>query len=674
MDDKKLKELISKALLKDARVCDKTEGGEINLDIPKVFELLEKHDIAIMDSLFQIDEIKNIFFSKGKSAYIFKTNYFRFFLEGNEIGNSYTDYDNRIGLAFGKNKFIKYNSDVVVDFPYKDCILEGGQSTEEGMDIAYGAYSQEDGYQKGKVKRKEIFYNSILAQDEIDRLLDEKAFVNWSRYTKSKKDKVKKINRNSNGSISENLVINGNNLLTLHSLKKEFWGKVKLVYIDPPYNTGGPENIFTYNNTFNHSTWLTFMKNRLDIAKKLLRNDGFIAIAIDHCELGYLIVLCDEIFGKENMAGIVSVRHFPGGRTDSKYFSINSEFMLVYAMSPSSVFNMFEMTEETRKKYKFKDEVSLYYPREMMRDGDVNSRPEDRKNLYYPIYVSQDLKEFSLEKKDGYIEVLPTKNDGSKRVWDCSKQTFNDRVCIGDIEAKRNSNRIIISRKIRESNYKGRKLPTIWYESRYAAGRNGKTLLSETLGYQTDFSYPKSLYTVLDTLKLMTSGDDIILDFFAGSGTTGHAALALNKEDGGNRKFILVEQVDQHLNVCKDRISKVIKSLGSDVSFVYSEMAKWNEEIKNKILESNNIEDIEVLWKELSSRYFINYNVQVDNFNKILQEDGFRNLPLSQQKRMFLEMLDLNQLYVNKSEMKDKKYNLNQDDIKITEDFYGDGH
>ncbi len=180
------------------------------------------------------------------------------------------------------------------------------------------------------------------------------------------------LRRDTDGTIKENLIIKGNNLLALHSLKKQFAGKVKLIYIDPPYNTGGDANIFTYNNTFNHSTWLTFIKNRLEVAKKLLRDDGFIAIAIDHTELFYLGTLADEIFCRENRLGIITVRHFPGGRTNDKFFATTNEFMLVYAcnIDIAKVKELNISEEKFLKKFSEEDEKGKYRLSQFARMGE----------------------------------------------------------------------------------------------------------------------------------------------------------------------------------------------------------------------------------------------------------------------------------------------------------------
>lgn len=204
------------------------------------------------------------------------------------LPDSYTSYTNKIGLTHNGN-FISQTNDVVLDFPYKDCVLEGGQDKDDQ-------------------KRSEIFYNETIASDEISRMLAPKVFTNAKRYTAvGEKDLTGELDPNTiqvkeetgiTFKDDDNLIIKGNNLIALASLLKRYEGKVKCIYIDPPYNT--KNDSFNYNDSFNHSTWLTFMKNRLELARKLLREDGTIFVQCDDNEQAYLKVLMDSIFGRNN--------------------------------------------------------------------------------------------------------------------------------------------------------------------------------------------------------------------------------------------------------------------------------------------------------------------------------------------------------------------------------------
>ena len=263
--------------------------GEISLT--HLIDLARKLDEDIINKLLQDSETKNHFFKNISGNYNFLFDKFERFINSELLDNSYTSFKNRIGLTVD-NRYIKDSKDIVLNFPFKDCYLEGGQTKDEGEEEYF--YKDKDGLKSKKRKRKEIFFNEYIAYDEIDTLLSKKAFCNFKKYTKNGTEEVKSFNRNENGIIKDNLIIKGNNLLALHSLYSEFKGKVKLIYIDPPYNTGN--DTFNYNDNFNHSAWLVFMKDRLKIAKELLSNDGSIYINIDYNEVHYLKILMDEIF------------------------------------------------------------------------------------------------------------------------------------------------------------------------------------------------------------------------------------------------------------------------------------------------------------------------------------------------------------------------------------------
>src|SRR5690554_550148 len=322
-----------------------TDNGELKKWV--VLNKAQNFDEELIELLLANEELKTRFFKEIAGVTVFNQNLFIQFLEQkNYLNDSYTQYKNKVGLTID-GKYLKQRNEVALVWPFKDCILEGGQSREED-------------------KREEIFFNEILAQDEITQLLEPKVLTNAKRIDKDGEKPLDQFNRDAErnrkrglpeDTITDNLIIKGNNLLALHSLKKEFAGKVKLIYIDPPYNTSGDANIFTYNNTFNHSTWLTFMKNRLDISKDLLKDDGFIAIAIDHYELFYLGVLADEVFGRENRVGIITVVHKPEGRNQEKFVSTSNEYMLIYAKDKSKAnFNNVIFDEEKLKDFKFKDD------------------------------------------------------------------------------------------------------------------------------------------------------------------------------------------------------------------------------------------------------------------------------------------------------------------------------
>jgi len=665
----KLKQVLETVLRAESSFID-SESGELNY--AKVKDSADKIDERLISLLIEHKELKGKFFIKIKDVYVFNIQDFKFFLDESRIDNSYTKYANIIGLA-DNNGLLENRSEVVLDFPFKDCVLEGGQSTEEGID-AYFEYSNKSGkYEEKKSKRNEIFFNQVLAHDEIDRLFDRKALVNWKRFTKdSKKDgeALKEIKRDKTGLIQENLIIKGNNLLALHSLKSEFAGKIKLVYIDPPYNTEGAANTFTYNNTFNHSTWLTFVKNRAEIAKVLIKDDGFFALAIDHAELFYAGLLLDGVFGRENRVGVIAIETNPRGRSDSKFFATSHEYLLVYASNQEKAgINNLTLTKEQESNFNLEDGISSYRLLPFRRSGS-NSTPKERPNLYYPIYFNSKSGEISLEKNVGFDEINPIDTSGGSRVWRQSKKRCEEAVKNGDLVVKGESKKYSVYLKDRIKD--GRKPKTFWSNPKYDASSHGTILLKDMLGDKL-FSYPKSIYLMEDILKILTSPNDTILDYHAGSGTTGHAVLNLNQEDTGNRKFILIEQMDYIETVTVPRIKEVLKRSKSDDSFIYCGLAKWNEQAKEEIQNAKDLSTLIKLFDTLYEKYFLNYNVKIKEFkDKIIKEENLKKLTLAEQKGMFLTMLDLNQMYVQESEMSDKKYGISNEDQKLTKAFYSE--
>jgi len=247
-----------------------------------------------------------------------KDKFIKFVSNKQFLPDSYTAFKNKIGLIDEKGEFISQKKEVVLSWPYKDCVLEGGMTKEDR-------------------KRDEIFWNEILAPDEISRLFDPKVFTNAKRIDAKGEHRFGGFRTDESGDIKDNLIIKGNNLLALHSLKKRFAGKVKLIYIDPPYNTGGEANIFTYNNSFNHSTWLTFMKNRLIIARELLSDEAVIFISLDDNEAHYCKILMDEIFKRENF--IADICHKSRGSiSNDKIISPNHNHILLFAKNERKVF------------------------------------------------------------------------------------------------------------------------------------------------------------------------------------------------------------------------------------------------------------------------------------------------------------------------------------------------
>ncbi|CDE61488.1 dNA methylase N-4/N-6 domain protein [Fusobacterium sp. CAG:439] len=239
----------------------------------KIYECAMKMDKELIKLLLSNDKIKEKFFTDIDGTLVFDKTAFGWAINNKAfLQDSYTRFKNTIGLIDSREQFILSKNDVVLSFPYKDCVLEGGQTKEDQ-------------------KREEIFYNELLAPDDVDRLLAPKVFTSMKKYTKDGEGTATKCTN------TDNLIIQGNNLLALSSILKRCENKIKLIYLDPPYNT--TNDSFRYNDSFNHSTWLTFMKNRLELARKLLADDGSIYVQLDYNEVHYFKILMDEIFGEE---------------------------------------------------------------------------------------------------------------------------------------------------------------------------------------------------------------------------------------------------------------------------------------------------------------------------------------------------------------------------------------
>ncbi len=401
------------------------------------------------------------------------------------------------------------------------------------------------------------------------------------------------------------------------------------------------------------------------MGRDFLREDGFIAVAIDHYELFYLGVLMDEIFGRENRLGIISVIIKPEGRQFSKFISVSNEYLLIYSKCKERAkFNNVILKNENRTSFNLEDSVGKYKLRKYINYNPIKISGRKKKPEYwYSFYVSQDLKNISLEKRNDYIEVLPIEN-GLEKTWQTKKDKALERINNKDLVVKKEEGNYKLYLKIREDT--GERILSVWMDKKYNANTYGTKLLEKIIG-RKGVSYPKSLYTVLDTLKIMTDEDDIILDFFAGSGTTGHAALALNKEDGGNRRFILVEQLDEHIVDCIERNQKVLEQENIKDSFIYSELARWNEKYMQDIKGAGTSQELLNIYERMKKESFFRYEIDLSKFD----EQEFAKLSIKEQKQVLCECLDKNHLYVNLSEIDDVTYKISDEDKKLNKEFYG---
>lgn len=387
-------------------------------------------------------------------------------------------------------------------------------------------------------------------------------------------DEVEDKEINSDPDKPVNLLIEGDNYHALSVLNYTHKGKVDAIYADPPYNTGAKN--WVYNNdyvdgedAFRHSKWLSFMGKRLKLARSLLRDNGVIVVTIDDYEIATLRLLMDEIFGEKNYLGTVVIKSNPQGRSSVSGFQVSHEYALFYGRSSKAKIGRLPRTQEQIDRYKEKDSVGPFEWRNFRAQYSTESP-----KMKYPIFVKNDCSSFRipkmtwdakkqsyhlLEKPDKSEQVLlPVDSNGRERTWKWSIETVK-KVKGTEMGVRLNKD------KNPSVYYKGRMkdqwmLPyTIWDKTEYSASSMGANLLFSMLGSRK-FDYPKSLYAVMDSLRVLSSNKEAtFLDFFAGSGTTGHAALQLNKEDGGNRRFILCTNNENGIaeNVTYERIKRV---------------------------------------------------------------------------------------------------------------------
>jgi adenine-specific DNA-methyltransferase len=322
----------------------------------------------------------------------------------------------------------------------------------------------------------------------------------------------------------------------------------------------------------------------------------------------------------------------------------NSEFSLYYSKNSDRIIAVGgERNRKNQLKYEPQDILSL-----------------DEKNNV----ISHIPSEFNLDNQ--IIEIMPIDIYGKRRVW-----RWSDRKAI--LEAAKNDDFKVIENKggftvqLKDRIKEGRKSKTIWTDSKYDASSNGTILLKNLFDGEKLFSYPKSLHTVKDTLLLFTDSKDIILDFFAGSGTTAHAVLDLNKEDGGSRKFIMIEQMDYVETVTSKRVQKVIQQ-NDDGDFVYLELKKFNQSFIEQIEVAADTAALMVIWEQMKERSFLNYNVDIKKQDEHME--AFKALSLAEQKKHLCEILDKNQLYVNISSLEDTDFSCTEEEKKVTKAFY----
>ncbi|MBV8325471.1 site-specific DNA-methyltransferase [Chryseobacterium sp.] len=623
-----------------------SDNGEIKKWV--ILNKAQNFDEELIGLLLEDTDLKDKFFVKIKDIWVFKQNLFVQFLEQkNYLNDSYTQFKNKVGLTID-GKHLKQRNEVSLVWPFKDCILEGGQSREED-------------------KREEIFFNEVLAQDEITELLDPKVLTNAKRFDKNGEHVFDQFSRNENGTITDNLIIKGNNLLALHSLKKEFAGKVKLIYIDPPYyfNNTVDSDSFKYNSNFKLSTWLTFMKNRLEIAKDLLKEDGFMFIQIKTDGYAHLKILADSIFGSENLINSISVKMSESSGVKMAHIEKRLpnvfEHILVYSKSRNSKINPIKV-EKSNEEDNLKFEKYLNYYSKIIID---KSKPVEEWKI---VSIDKYFEINNLEKPDDNYKEFKIQN-AARIIYRTNNNSFEKLNIKGKL-AKITS---------------ARGIEYIWWE--------GKQML-----FLEDYinEYLCDLWLDISTINLNKEGgvnlpngkkpekliqriinlsiekNDIVLDYHLGSGTTAAVAHKMGRQyigfeqlDYGNNDSIV--RVNNVVNGEQGGISKSVNWQGGG-SFTYLELKKYNQTFIEKIEEAKDGEMLLQIWEEMKAKSFLNYNVDIQKQEQHIED--FKTLSLQEQKQHLCELLDKNQLYVNLSSLKDENFECTAEEQKVTKAFY----
>ena len=556
----------------------------------------------------------------------------------------YTRLSNKIGLyseSADRVGFVNNNNDVILSFPFKDAVLEAGMNKED----------------QG---REERFLHQEIDGADIDTLFEPKAFTNFKVFG-SDRNKEDITFFDESGELQQNLLIKGNNLLALHSLKQRFSKEVKCIFIDPPYYfiDTKPADTFAYNSNFKLSSWLVFMKNRLEIAKELLKDNGIIFITISDDGAHYLKVLADGIFGRENFIADVIWQSRKSISSDG-LLSISSTHVLTYAKDKTAVNKAdFKLALDVDG-FDLEDEQGKY-------KIEPFDAPNVRENLSYEI----------TNPNNGDVYTPP-----KGRCWRTTEAEYRsllerNRIQFGSKGLTRPQLKVYLEDAIEAG--KGKAASTLWgnvlpdtiiwnsTDTTTNATKHQQAMFGEVV-----FENPKPENLIQRAIELSTDENDIVLDYHLGSGTTCAVAHKMG------RRWIGIEQMDyieditlQRLNKVLDGeqggISKAVKWQGGG-SFVYFELKKYNQDYLDKIMAASSKGELDEVYNEMGKNAFLKFWFDKKEFEK---DENFRSLSLDERKELLIGILDENQLYLNHADMRDSRYGVSEEELALSDKFYG---
>ncbi|WRG38218.1 site-specific DNA-methyltransferase [Helicobacter pylori] len=582
------------------------------------------------------DDYKNAFFKMIANTLVFNEKALLECLETKELEKSFTRFKNKIGL-YSQGGLIKSSELVVLNFPFKDNVLLGNAKDNS-------------------TKSNELFYHEILHKNEIDTLLSPKVLCRFEMHGQGDLESALKDK-------STNYLIKGNNLIALHSLKKKFAKQVKCIYIDPPYNTGNDS--FNYNDNFNHSSWLVFMKNRLEAAREFLSDDGVIFVQCDDNEQAYLKVLMDEIFLRENFVSCITHIVKPEGRMYGQVAKTH-EYILVYAKNINNL--IFNEIEKEGHAFSYVDEKGGF---DLQGLENRNFRAFNGLNipsLRYGLFIDENQKDSNGfmpvfgEYRDGLTEVFPDSRNGFDLVWRWGKEKAlrENHSLVGVFK-----DRLRVFQKVRSNTTRAKSI--FWDKSMIT--QKGTEEVKQIFKTQI-FDFPKPEALISRILEIATNENDLVLDFFAGSGTTCAVAHKMK------RRYIGIEQMDYIETITKERLKKVIEGEQGGISkkcgfkgggsFVYAELKEVNLEIKKQILNAKSKSECLKIFNDLNERFLKRADCKTDE----IHSEEFQNLDLNEQKRIYCASLDSNEDYLNLGDIDEDAWGIDGITKKYNEIFY----
>lgn len=629
---------LEKLLRMDSRFC--TETGDLlkNAVVEAALDLRPN----LIGMLLTHEGLKRNFFTEIDGVLVFdKVKFQKFVMNKRFLPNSYTCFKNNIGLMGDDDRFLSESREVILSWPFKDCVLEGGQTKEDA-------------------KRDEVFWNEILAPDEINRLTEPKVITGFRRYDKDGERIPSEV------SSQDNFIIKGNNLLALYSLKKKYADKIDCIIIDPPYYFTKPKNgdSFSYNTNFRLSTWLTFMRNRLEVAKDLLKSGGVIFCHIKEDAIHWLKVLMEEIFKIENYVETFIWRCTDNPDSLSKKTRAAVEYVLCYEVYKDSGRQYIGKQTENgdapilhtgNKVHK------LLFPKGSIRfripDGTYEPGKPDRVRILTPVIVKDSTNENEVVLEGEFTWSQDTLNENySKGCYFIVKSPkFSVRVQLPEGKAM---------------------APEKYFDEQYLSKAIGVGSNEDASSHMAkmglNFSYSKPESVVAFFLRAVTKPGDLVLDFFLGSGTTAAVAMKMG------RRFIGVEQMDYIKDTTCARLCKVIGGEQGGISktvnwqgggsFVYCELATANQRFAGMIEAAGNTATLKEIWVEMQQSGFLSWKVTPESINANMS--SFEELSLEEQKRFLLECLDKNMLYVPLSEIDSSEFAVSNLDKTLNREFY----